>query len=76
MQAAGGGKILNNGSMMSLFATPWSPAYAASKGGMVQLTKALATAWAKDGIQVKLLPPGLDRHRPHPARTGGGAGTA
>lgn len=58
MRAAGGGKILNNGSMMSLFATPWSPAYAASKGGMVQFTKALATAWAADGIQVNCFLPG------------------
>ena len=58
MRAAGGGKILNNGSMMSLFATPWSPAYAASKGGMVQLTKSLATAWAADGIQVNCFLPG------------------
>ena len=58
MQAAGGGKILNNGSMMSLFGTPWSPAYAASKGGMVQLTKSLATAWATDGIQVNCFLPG------------------
>ena len=58
MQAAGGGKILNNGSMMSLFGASWSPAYAASKGGMVQLTKALATAWAQDGIQVNCFLPG------------------
>ena len=58
MRAAGGGKILNNGSMMSLFATPWSPAYAASKGGMVQLTKSLATAWAVDNIQVNCFLPG------------------
>ena len=58
MQAAGGGKILNNGSMMSIFGAPWSPAYAASKGGMVQLTKALATAWAVDGIQVNCFLPG------------------
>ena len=58
MRAAGGGKVLNNGSMMSLFGAPWSPAYAASKGGMVQLTKALATAWAEDGIQVNCFLPG------------------
>ena len=58
MRAAGGGKVLNNGSMMSLFATPWSPAYAASKGGMVQLTKSLATAWAVDNIQVNCFLPG------------------
>lgn len=58
MKRNGGGKILNNGSMMSLFASPWSPAYAASKGGMVQLTKALATAWAEDNIQVNCFLPG------------------
>lgn len=58
MKAAGGGKILNNGSMMSLFATPWAPAYAASKGGMVQLTKSLATAWAPENIQVNCFLPG------------------
>ena len=58
MKAAGGGKILNNGSMMSLFGTPWAAAYAASKGGMVQLTKALATAWAPDNIQVNCFLPG------------------
>ena len=58
MKASGGGKVLNNGSMMSLFGTPWAPAYAASKGGMVQLTKALATAWANDNIQVNCFLPG------------------
>jgi len=58
MKKAGGGKILNNGSMMSLFGAPWAPAYAASKGGMVQLTKSLATAWAQDNIQVNCFLPG------------------
>jgi 2-deoxy-D-gluconate 3-dehydrogenase len=58
MKKAGGGKILNNGSMMSIFGAPWTPAYAASKGGMVQLTKALATAWARDNIQVNCFLPG------------------
>ncbi len=55
---AGGGKILNNGSMLSIFGTPWGLAYAASKGGMVQLTKSLATAWAADDIQVNCFLPG------------------
>ena len=55
---AGGGKILNNGSMLSIFGTPWGPAYAASKGGIVQLTKSLATAWAADDIQVNCFLPG------------------
>ncbi|HEX9841106.1 MAG TPA: glucose 1-dehydrogenase [bacterium] len=58
MKKAGGGKILNNGSMMSIFGAPWSPVYAATKGGMVQLTKSLATAWAADNIQVNCFLPG------------------
>ncbi len=58
MKAAGGGKILNNGSMLSIFGTPWGSAYAASKGAMVQFTKALATAWAQDNIQVNCFLPG------------------
>ncbi len=53
----GGGKILNNGSMLSLFGSPWGPAYGASKGAMVQLTKSLATAWAADNIQVNCFLP-------------------
>ena len=55
---AGGGKVLNNGSMLSIFGAPYAAPYAASKGGMVQLTKALATAWAKDNIQVNCFLPG------------------
>jgi 2-deoxy-D-gluconate 3-dehydrogenase len=58
MQAAGGGKIINIGSMMSLFGASFAPAYAASKGGIVQLSRALATAWAKDNIQVNAVLPG------------------
>jgi len=58
LKRAGGGKILNNGSMLSIFGTPWGSAYAASKGGMVQLTKSLATAWAVDNIQVNCFLPG------------------
>ncbi len=55
---AGGGKIINIGSMMSIFGASFVAAYAASKGGVVQLTKALATAWGKDGIQVNAVLPG------------------
>ena len=58
MKKAGGGKILNNGSMMSIFGSPWATAYAASKGGMVQMTRALATAWAENNIQVNCFLPG------------------
>jgi 2-deoxy-D-gluconate 3-dehydrogenase len=53
-----GGKIINIGSMTSLFGTSFSAAYGASKGGIVQLTKALASAWAKDNIQVNAVLPG------------------
>jgi 2-deoxy-D-gluconate 3-dehydrogenase len=58
MTAAGGGKIINIGSMMSIFGASFAPAYGASKGGIVQLTKSLATAWARDNIQVNAVLPG------------------
>jgi 2-deoxy-D-gluconate 3-dehydrogenase len=58
MLRAGGGKIVNIGSMMSIFGASFTAPYAASKGGIVQLTKALATAWAKDNIQVNAVLPG------------------
>jgi 2-deoxy-D-gluconate 3-dehydrogenase len=58
MKAAGAGKIINIGSMMSIFGASFAPAYAASKGGIVQLSRALATAWAKDNIQVNAVLPG------------------
>jgi len=53
-----GGKVINIGSMMSIFGVPFSPAYAASKGGVVQYTKVLATAWAADNIQANAILPG------------------
>jgi 2-deoxy-D-gluconate 3-dehydrogenase len=55
---AGGGKMVNIGSMMSLFGAPYATPYASSKGGIVQMTRALATAWAKDNIQVNAVLPG------------------
>ena len=58
MKAAGGGKIINIGSMMSIFGTAFVAAYSASKGGIVQLTKSLAAAWARDNIQVNAVLPG------------------
>jgi len=58
LKGAGAGKILNTGSMMSIFGAAYLAAYAASKGGIVQLTKALAAAWAKDNIQVNAVLPG------------------
>ena len=58
MKAAGAGKIVNIGSMMSIFGAGFAPAYAASKGGIVQFTKACASAWGRDNIQVNAVLPG------------------
>ena len=58
LQRAGGGKIINIGSMLSIFGASFAPAYGASKGGIVQLTRSLASAWAADNIQVNAVLPG------------------
>jgi len=58
MTKAGGGKIVNIGSMLSIFGAAFAAPYAASKGGIVQMTKALASAWAKDNIQANAILPG------------------
>ena len=56
--AEGGGAIVNTASMLSTFGGPLVPAYSASKGGVAQLTKALAGRWAEDGIRVNAIAPG------------------
>ena len=58
MRQAGGGKIIMIGSMMSIFGASFTGPYAATKGGIVQLAKALGCAWAKDNIQVNSVLPG------------------
>ena len=69
MKVLGGGKIINIGSMMSLFGASFAPAYGASKGGIVQLTKSLAVAWARDNVQVNAVLPGwIDTHLTRQAR--------
>jgi 2-deoxy-D-gluconate 3-dehydrogenase len=54
----GGGKIINIGSLMSLFGSTYAAAYGSSKGGILQLTKSLCCAWGKDNIQVNAVLPG------------------
>ena len=56
--AAANGAIVNTASMLSLFGGPAIPAYTASKGGVAQLTKALAVAWSEEGIRVNAIAPG------------------
>ncbi len=58
MAACGRGKIINIGSMLSLFGASFAAPYAASKGGLVQMSKSLASAWAKHNIQVNAVLPG------------------
>jgi NAD(P)-dependent dehydrogenase (short-subunit alcohol dehydrogenase family) len=53
-----GGAIVNTASMFSIFGGPLVPGYTASKGGVAQLTKALAVAWAAEGIRVNAVAPG------------------
>ena len=56
--SAKGGKIINIGSMLSIFGSSYGAAYAASKGGIVQLTESQAVAWAPENIQVNAILPG------------------
>ena len=58
LKKAGGGKIINIGSMMSIFGASFTTPYATSKGGIVQMSRAIACAWAKDNIQVNSILPG------------------
>jgi 2-dehydro-3-deoxy-D-gluconate 5-dehydrogenase len=56
--APAGGKVINIGSMTSIFGASFAPAYSASKGGVVQFTKSIASSWAVDNIQANAILPG------------------
>ena len=58
MKSQGSGKIINIGSMYSIFGSGVVPSYSTTKGGIVQLTKSLAVGWAKDNINVNAILPG------------------
>lgn len=58
LAAAGHGSIVNLASMLSIFGGGLVPGYSASKGGIAQLTKSLAIAYAPDGIRVNAVAPG------------------
>lgn len=58
MLAQGSGKIVNIASLLSFQGGVRVPSYAAAKGGVAQLTKALANEWAAQGVQVNAIAPG------------------
>ncbi len=69
------GKIINIASMTSFFGSEMVPAYSASKGGVMQITKALSNEWMKDGVNVNAIAPGymetkltLDMKEKNPAQ--------
>lgn len=53
-----GGSIVNTASMLTFHGSPFVPGYSASKGGVGQLTKSLAAAWAPEGVRVNAIAPG------------------
>lgn len=59
LAAGGSGSILNLTSVTAYFGSRGNPAYGASKAAILQLTKTLAVAWARDGIRVNTIAPGF-----------------
>ena len=72
MKKSGGGRIVNFGSLLSFTAFPERAAYAASKAGLVQITRVLGIEWAPYGIAVNCIVPGMIQiETPHPLMTQG-----
>lgn len=70
LKASGRGKVITIGSMASILGLPFAAPYASTKGGVVQLTRVLASAWAKDNIQANCILPGwIDTELTRKART-------
>jgi NAD(P)-dependent dehydrogenase (short-subunit alcohol dehydrogenase family) len=65
-----GGAVVNLASMLTFFGGPRVPAYSASKGGIGQLTKSLAAAWAEEGVRVNAVAPGWIATPPSHKRCG------
>jgi NAD(P)-dependent dehydrogenase (short-subunit alcohol dehydrogenase family) len=61
MKAGGGGRIVNISSKMAMSAAPANAAYCAAKAGLVALTQVLAAEWARHGIRVNCVAPGVLR---------------
>ncbi len=72
MLGAGAGKIINFASLLSFTAFPERAAYAASKGGVLQMTRVLGIEWAEGGVNVNAIAPGMiEIETPHPGVSSG-----
>lgn len=64
MKQTGGGRIINTASKMGIVAAPGNAAYCAAKAAVIMLTKVLAAEWARHGIAVNAVAPGVTATQP------------